>query len=65
MLQISVPDIEAAHAELAACGVEVSPIQHFVDGAPAGGPGGDFNSFVFVTDPDGNNWAIQQSPLLR
>jgi predicted enzyme related to lactoylglutathione lyase len=64
-LQISVPDIEAAHAELAARGVDVSPVQHFAGGVPVEGPGGDYNSFVFFSDPDGNNWAIQQSPLLR
>lgn len=64
-LQISVPDIEAAHAELARRGVPVSPVQHFEDGAPAEGPGGDYNSYIFFSDPDGNNWAIQQSPKLR
>jgi catechol 2,3-dioxygenase-like lactoylglutathione lyase family enzyme len=64
-LQISVGDILAAHAELSGRGVEVSPVQHFVDGAPVDGPGGDYNSFIFFTDPDGNSWAIQQSPRLR
>lgn len=64
-LQISVPDIEAAHAELAGRGVPVSPVQHFADGAPVEGPGGDYNSYIFFSDPDGNNWAIQQSPKLR
>jgi catechol 2,3-dioxygenase-like lactoylglutathione lyase family enzyme len=64
-LQLSVRDIEAAHAELTARGVPVGPVQHFVDGAPVEGPGGDYNSFIFFSDPDGNNWAVQQSPLLR
>jgi len=66
-LQISVGDIEAAHAQLVARGVDVSPIRH-VDqesGDWADGKGGDYNSFVFFKDPDGNGWAIQESPLLR
>jgi hypothetical protein len=46
-----VADIEHAHAQLRARGVEVSPI----DVKPWG-------SFVFFTDPDGNKWALQQLP---
>jgi catechol 2,3-dioxygenase-like lactoylglutathione lyase family enzyme len=48
-LQVVVPDIEAAHAELLGRGVEVSDIQDF-----------PWGSFVFFADPDGNGWAIQQ-----
>jgi catechol 2,3-dioxygenase-like lactoylglutathione lyase family enzyme len=48
-MQMVVPDIEAAHAELAERGVEVSEIQD----TPWG-------SFVFFEDPDGNKWAVQQ-----
>jgi len=64
-LQLSVGDIAAAHAELSARGVPVSAVQHhdvtgFVDG-----PGGDYNSFFFFDDPDGNSWAVQESPLVR
>jgi catechol 2,3-dioxygenase-like lactoylglutathione lyase family enzyme len=64
-LQLSVADIEAAHAELSGRGVPVSSIQHhdgtgFVDGL-----GGDWNSFFFFNDPDGNGWAVQQSPKMR
>jgi len=50
-LQLVVPDIEAAHAELVERGVEVSEIQKF-----------DWGSFVFFSDPDGNGWAVQQIP---
>jgi predicted enzyme related to lactoylglutathione lyase len=50
-LQLVVPDIEAAHAELVERGVEVSDIQKF-----------DWGSFVFFSDPDGNGWAVQQIP---
>lgn len=61
-LQLVVSDIEAAHAELAARGVAVSAVQHFDDGVQAAGPGGDWNSFVFFSDPDGNGWTVQQKP---
>jgi catechol 2,3-dioxygenase-like lactoylglutathione lyase family enzyme len=50
-LQLVVDDIDAAHAELAERGVEVSEVQHF-----------DWGSFVFFSDPDGNGWAVQQIP---
>lgn len=66
-MQISVGDIEAAHAQLVERGVDVSPIRH-VDQEQGGwvdGKGGDYNSFVFFKDPDGNGWAVQESPLLR
>jgi catechol 2,3-dioxygenase-like lactoylglutathione lyase family enzyme len=61
-LQLVVSDIEAARAHLVEGGVDVSQIQHFDDGVPADGPGGDYNSFVFFNDPDGNAWAVQQVP---
>lgn len=50
-MQLVVPDIEAAHAELVERGVEVSEIQKF-----------DWGWFVFFSDPDGNGWAVQQIP---
>ena len=50
-LQLVVSDINAAHAELAGRGVEVSEVQSF--------PWGDF---VFFQDPDGNGWAVQAIP---
>jgi predicted enzyme related to lactoylglutathione lyase len=50
-LQLVVSDIDAAHAELAERGVEVSEVQKF-----------DWGSFVFFSDPDGNGWAVQQIP---
>jgi catechol 2,3-dioxygenase-like lactoylglutathione lyase family enzyme len=50
-LQLVVDDIQAAHAELAGRGVEVSEVQSF--------PWGEF---VFFSDPDGNGWAVQQIP---
>ncbi|MET8550728.1 VOC family protein [Micromonospora zamorensis] len=59
-LQLVVPDIERAHAELLERGVEVSDVQ--VLGAnprPTPHPL-DNVGFVFFTDPDGNAWAVQQ-----
>jgi predicted enzyme related to lactoylglutathione lyase len=50
-LQLVVSDVDAARAELVARGVEVSDVQHF-----------DWGSFVFFSDPDGNDWAVQQVP---
>lgn len=61
-LQLVVSDIEAARTELVERGVEVSEIQHFDDGVPSPGPGGDYNSFIFFSDPDGNAWTVQQVP---
>ncbi|MFJ9694592.1 VOC family protein [Kitasatospora sp. NPDC101183] len=61
-LQLVVPDIEKAHAELAARGVAVSPVQHFEAGARVNGRGEAWNSFVFFNDPDGNGWAVQEAP---
>jgi catechol 2,3-dioxygenase-like lactoylglutathione lyase family enzyme len=59
-LQLVVDDVDAAHAELAERGVGVSPVMHFEDGVPLEGRGGDWNSFVFFSDPDGNAWVIQE-----
>jgi len=61
-MQLVVSDIAAARAELVERGVEVSPVQHFDGPDRVDGPGGDWNSFVFFSDPDGNGWAVQQRP---
>ncbi|HEX8034429.1 MAG TPA: VOC family protein [Ktedonobacterales bacterium] len=61
-LQLVVSDIEAARAELVGRGVEASPVQHFDGGVQVEGRGGDWNSFVFFTDPDGNSWTVQERP---
>jgi len=50
-LQIVVPDIVAAHDELAGRGVEVSEVQDF-----------PWGRFLFFADPDGNRWSVQQVP---
>ena len=61
-VQIVVPDIEAARAELVGRGVECTPIRHYDGGGWAEGKGGDWNSFVHFSDPDGNGWVLQESP---
>jgi catechol 2,3-dioxygenase-like lactoylglutathione lyase family enzyme len=61
-LQLVVPDLEAARAELSQRGVKVSEVQHFDGAGPASGRGGDWNAFFFFSDPDGNGWAVQERP---
>ena len=53
-LQIVVPDIHAARAQLVEGGVDVSEVQVLAWG-----------SFVFFGDPDGNRWSVQQLPALN
>jgi catechol 2,3-dioxygenase-like lactoylglutathione lyase family enzyme len=50
-LQLVVPDIHAARAELVERGVEVGEVQDL-----------PWGSFVSFEDPDGNSWAVQQIP---
>lgn len=64
-LQLSVGDIEAARAQLVERGVDVSPIRHLGEDGWTDGKGGDYNSFIFFSDPDGNSWTVQESPILR
>jgi catechol 2,3-dioxygenase-like lactoylglutathione lyase family enzyme len=49
-LQLVVADADAARAELAGRGVEVTDVQDL--------PGG---RFVFFEDPDGNRWSVQET----
>ncbi|MEV0152369.1 VOC family protein [Micromonospora sp. NPDC050686] len=59
-LQLVVPDLEKARAELVERGVTVSEIQ-VVGQNPRPVPHPlDNVGFVFFTDPDGNGWAVQQ-----
>jgi catechol 2,3-dioxygenase-like lactoylglutathione lyase family enzyme len=61
-LQLVVSDIASAREELNGRGLEASHVQHMDDGTWVDGPGGDWNSFFFFSDPDGNGWTVQQSP---
>jgi catechol 2,3-dioxygenase-like lactoylglutathione lyase family enzyme len=53
-LQLVVTDINAARAELAGRGVEISEIKVL------GRPGRPGFRFAFFSDPDGNGWAVQE-----
>lgn len=66
-LGLVVPDVLAAHAELAARGVDVSEVQFASrDGGlrprrdDEVGEALDNSGLVFFSDPDGNTWAVQQ-----
>jgi predicted enzyme related to lactoylglutathione lyase len=70
-LQLTVTDIEAAHGELAARGVDVSEVFHDAGGvfhhagteARVSGPAdghADYGSFASFSDPDGNGWMMQE-----
>jgi len=50
-IQMVVGDADAARAQLAARGVEVSEVQEF-----------PWGRFVFFSDPDGNRWSVQELP---
>ncbi|MFI7597870.1 VOC family protein [Actinoplanes sp. NPDC049681] len=59
-LQLVVPDINRAHAELVERGVAVSDVQKLGENpAPTPDPL-DNVGFLFFSDPDGNGWAVQQ-----
>jgi len=62
-MHLIVTDIEAARAELADRGVEVSEPFHF--GAEGQTPGlhperADYGTYLSFSDPDGNGWLVQE-----
>lgn len=62
-LQLVVPDVRAAQAELRERGVPVGDVQVFEAGGPRAARDGDelnYTGFAFFSDPDGNGWAVQQ-----
>ncbi|WP_338769150.1 VOC family protein [Nocardia vulneris] len=59
-LQLVVPDIRKAHAELTARGVAVGEVQVLGENPRPMPDPLDNVGFVFFTDPDGNGWAVQQ-----
>jgi catechol 2,3-dioxygenase-like lactoylglutathione lyase family enzyme len=62
-LFLIVSDIEAARAELAGRGVEVSEVFHFGKEGPVSGPDPDwpsYGSLASFSDPDGNGWLLQE-----
>ncbi len=46
-----IEDADAAHAELSGRGIQVSEVHEF-----------PWGRFIFVLDPDGNRWSLQQLP---
>ena len=62
-LHLIVSDIEAARAELAERGMDVSEIFHFEAGKQLPGPDPqrrNYNSFCSFSDPDGTGWLVQE-----
>jgi catechol 2,3-dioxygenase-like lactoylglutathione lyase family enzyme len=62
-LTLVVSDIEAARADFLERGIEVSDFFHFGPGGQEPGPHPereDYGSFVSFTDPDDNNWLVQE-----
>ncbi len=70
-LQLSVYDIDAARAELASGGAEVSEVFHDATGifhhagiearvSGAAPEHADYGSFLSFADPDGNGWIVQE-----
>jgi catechol 2,3-dioxygenase-like lactoylglutathione lyase family enzyme len=59
-LQLVVPDIHKARAELLGRGVEVGEVQVLGENPVPGGEPLDNVGFIFFSDPDGNGWAVQQ-----
>lgn len=59
-LQLVVPDIQGAHAQLVERGVAVSDVQVIGENPRPVPDPLDNVGFVFFTDPDGNGWAVQQ-----
>jgi catechol 2,3-dioxygenase-like lactoylglutathione lyase family enzyme len=59
-LQLVVPDVEQARRELVERGVEVSEVTVIGENPrPLPNPL-DYVGFIFFSDPDGNEWAVQQ-----
>ena len=59
-LQLVVPDLRAARAQLEQRGVDVSEIQVLGESPTPQPDPLDNVGFVFFDDPDGNSWAVQQ-----
>ncbi|MDR2987268.1 MAG: VOC family protein [Nocardiopsaceae bacterium] len=63
-LHLIVTDIDAARAELAGRGVDVSEVFYFEAGGQKPGPDPErasYNSFVSFSDPEGNGWLVQET----
>ena len=62
-IHLVVADIDAARAELAGRGVQVSAVRHMTENGWADGADPDhkdYDSFADFADPDGNVWVLQE-----
>lgn len=59
-LQLVVPDIHRARAELVGRGVDVTEVRTLGENPRPVSDPLDNVGFVFFEDPDGNSWAVQQ-----
>ena len=64
-LHLVVTDIDAARAELAGRGMDISEVFHFESHGQVPGPDpkrADYGSYLSFSDPDGNGWMVQAVP---
>jgi catechol 2,3-dioxygenase-like lactoylglutathione lyase family enzyme len=62
-LTLVVPDVVAAHAELTSLGARLGEVVHYESGVQVPGRGDEpWSTMTFFSDPDGNNWIIQERP---
>jgi predicted enzyme related to lactoylglutathione lyase len=62
-LHLVVADIDAARAELVERGTDAGEIFHFAASGQMPGPDpqrSNYNSFLSFSDPDGNDWLVQE-----
>jgi catechol 2,3-dioxygenase-like lactoylglutathione lyase family enzyme len=62
-LFLVVSDILSSRAELLERGVDIKEVRHLEEGAWVPGPDpqrSDYASFADFSDPDGNNWVLQE-----
>jgi predicted enzyme related to lactoylglutathione lyase len=64
-LHLVVTDIDAARAELAGRGMDISEVFHFESHGQVPGHDpkrADYGSYLSFNDPDGNGWMVQEVP---
>jgi len=64
-LHLVVTDIDAARAELAGRGMDISEVFHFESHGQVPGHDpkrDDYGSYLSFNDPDGNGWMVQEVP---
>ncbi len=61
-LQLVVSDIDAVRDGFVDRRVDVTAVSHFENGEFVEGRGGDWDNFASFSDPDGNEWILQERP---